>query len=313
MNNRVLFIDTVHPIVKERLEQHGYQCDWLPGMGYDHYLKIIGDYTGIIIRSAITLDRNILEKAHRLRFIGRLGAGLENIDVGYATSKGIRCLNSPEGNRDALGEHALGMLLALMNRVLIADREVRQGIWKREENRGNEIMGKTIAIIGFGNMGSAFAQRLKGFACRVIAYDKYKTGFGNDLVEEVTMQDVFENADIVSLHVPLTEETHYLACSGWFGNFRKSIILINTARGSVVNTADLVKAMEAGTVTQAALDVIEYEESSFEVLKAEPVPEPFGYLQSSDRVILSPHIAGWSYESKLKLAEVLIDKIINII
>jgi D-3-phosphoglycerate dehydrogenase / 2-oxoglutarate reductase len=308
MKSKVLFIDTVHPLIKERLEQHGYHCDWLPGKGYAFYENITPDYAGIIIRSGITLDRNLLAKARKLKFIGRLGAGLENIDVAYAESRGIRCLNSPEGNRDAVGEHTLGMLLALMNRLLIADREVRQGIWRREENRGAEIKGKTVAIIGYGNMGSAFAQRLRGFECRIIAYDKYKTGFSNDWVEEVPMEEVIAEADILSLHVPLNEETRYLACAEYFSRFKKPFILINTSRGSVVNTRDLMTALQAGKITGAALDVIEYEESSFEAINTSQSPEPFEYLKHSDRAILSPHIAGWTHESKIKLAEVLVEK-----
>lgn len=310
MKPKVLFIDTVHPLIRECLEQNGYQCDWQPGLGYDHYLGIIGEYTGIIIRSGITLDQRILEKATRLSFIARLGSGLENIDVEFARTKGIQCINSPEGNRDAVGEHALGMLLALMNRLLIADREVRMGVWKREENRGTEIKGKTVAIIGYGNMGSAFAQRLGGFGCRVIAFDKYKQGFGNAEVQEATMDQVFAEADIVSLHVPLTEETRYLADSSFFHKFSKPIVLINTSRGPVVNTLDLVMALKTGHVTGAALDVIEYEESSFETLRKEQLPEPFQTLISSDQVILSPHIAGWTHESKIRLAEVLVRKIL---
>jgi D-3-phosphoglycerate dehydrogenase / 2-oxoglutarate reductase len=311
MKPKVLFIDTVHPLVQERLEQHGYHCEEDYGKGYDYYLGVIGAYTGIVIRSGITLDRQILEQGVNLRFIARLGSGLENIDVAFAAARGIQCLNSPEGNRDAVAEHALGMLLALRNRLLIADREVREGIWLREENRGAEIKGKTIAIIGYGNMGSAFAQRLTGFGCRIIAYDKYKTGFGTEWVEEVQMDEVFAEADMLSLHVPLNEETRYLAGLSYFNRFRKPFMLINTSRGAVVNTRDLVTALEQGKVTGAALDVIEYEESSFEMLKKERLPASFHYLTRSDQVILSPHIAGWTHESKVRLAEVLAEKVIG--
>lgn len=309
---KIIFIDTVHPLVKTALEKEGYHCHWLPGKDYSYYEGIIADYDGIIIRSGISLDRNILNKATKLRFIGRLGSGLDNIDTEFAASRGIACLNSPEGNRDAVGEHTLGMLLALMNRLLIADREVRQGVWLREENRGAEIKGKTIAIIGFGNMGSAFAQRLQGFECRVIAYDKYKTGFAPPYVEEVSMEEVFSTADIVSLHIPLTDETRYLVCKEWLSHYVKPLILINTARGPVVKTEDLVHDLESGKVTAAALDVLEYEESSFEMLNSEPLPEPYSYLINSSRVILSPHIAGWTHESKVKLATVLVEKILGL-
>jgi D-3-phosphoglycerate dehydrogenase / 2-oxoglutarate reductase len=310
MKQKVIFIDTVHPLIRERLEEAGYHCDWHPGKGYDHYLSIIGEYTGIIIRSGIPLDRTILERAEHLRFIARLGSGMDNIDIPFAASRGIHCLNSPEGNRDAVGEHATGMLLALLHQLVVADREVRSGIWRREENRGTEIKGKTVAIIGFGNTGSAFAQRLRGFECRIIAFDKYKIGFGNEWVDEVQMDEVYSDADILSLHVPLTKETRYLANKEYFSRFPKPIILINTSRGPVVNTHDLTMAMEQGIVSGAALDVIEYEETSFEMLQADQLPEPFRYLTSSDRVILSPHIAGWTHESKIKLAEVLVEKVL---
>lgn len=308
---QVLFIDTVHPLVKTSLEKEGYHCDWLPGRDYSFYESVIAGYHGIVIRSGITLDKNLLLKAVNLRFIARLGSGLDNIDTQYAASRGIACLNSPEGNRDAVGEHTLGMLLALMNRLLIADHEVRQGIWHREENRGTELKSKCVGIIGFGNMGSAFARRLQGFECRIIAYDKYKSGYAPPYVEEVNMEELFVSADIVSLHVPLTEETRYLACEEWFSRFSKPVVLINTARGPVVNTADLVNALKNGRVTSAALDVIEYEEASFELINTEPLPEPFSYLVNSDRVILSPHIAGWTHESKEKLATVLVEKILK--
>ena len=205
------------------------------------------------------------------------------------------------------------MLLALLNNLKIADQEVRQGFWKRETNRGREIKGKTVAIIGYGNMGTDFARRLKGFDVRVIAYDKYKMGFGNDEVEEVKMEEVFKEADILSLHVPLSEETHYLVDNEYINNFKKSIYLINTSRGKVVKTSDLLKALQQNIVEGAVLDVLEYEGTTFENLDNEQLPETFKQLASSEKVLLSPHIAGWTLDSHLKLAELLITKIKNII
>jgi D-3-phosphoglycerate dehydrogenase len=256
------------------------------------------------------MNRQLIDKATNLKFIGRVGAGMESIDVAYAESKGIKCFNSPEGNRDAVGEHALGMLIAVMNNFLHADKQVRNGEWKREENRGVEIKGKTIGIIGYGNMGSAFAKKLKGFEANVIAYDKYKFNYSDEFVKEVSLEEIFENSDILSLHVPLTDETHYMLNASFINKFKKKFWLINTSRGAVVNTNDLVAALKSGKVKGAALDVIEYEETSFETLSGKDLPDAWKYLISSDKVILTPHIAGWTVESKIKLAKVLAEKII---
>jgi len=307
---KVLFIDSTQPILKDRLEQAGFACDYQPDMPKNEILERIGFYDGIIIRSRITLNKALLDKAKRLKFIGRVGAGMENIDVEYANSKGIKCYNSPEGNRDAVGEHALGMLLALFNKLCIANQEVKNGIWKREENRGLEIKGKTIGIIGYGNMGSAFAQRLKGFDADIITYDKYKTGFGNEYVSEVQLEDIFRETDILSLHVPLTDETQFMINSDFIDKFKKPIYLINTARGKVVKTSDLVKQLKMGKVLGAALDVLEYEQSSFENIHQSNTDKDFQFLTESNKVILSPHVAGWTHESNIKLATFLTDKII---
>lgn len=308
--NKILFIDSTHPLLPETLEQSGYTCEHLAGYAYADYLKVIHNYTGIIIRSGITLDRQLLEKAENLKFIGRVGAGMENIDEDFAKSKGVVCLNAPEGNRDALGEHTVGMLLALMNNLLRSDHQVRQGIWSREENRGEEIMGKTIGIIGYGNMGSAFAKCLAGFGARVIAYDKYKTGYADGFTEECDMETIFRETDILSLHVPLTSETDYLVDSAYLDRFAKPIRLINTARGRVVKTSDLVQKMKENKVIGAALDVIEYEKKTLENLEA--TPDDFQYLAQSDKVILTPHIAGWTQESAMKLSKVLVEKVLTL-
>ncbi len=305
---KVLFIDSVHPLIREELTGMGFECDYFPEYGRADFLSVAGHYTGIIIRSKITIDQEFLDRAVGLKFIGRVGAGMESIDVEYAERKGVRCLNSPEGNRDAVGEHALGMLLSLMNHLNRADRQVRQGVWNREGNRGDEIKGKTVGIIGYGNMGGAFAQRLRGFEARVISYDKYKSGYTDGNTSEVSLDELFNQTDILSLHVPLTKETTHMVDGVFLGRFRKNIWLINTARGKVVKTADLVTNLASGKVRGAALDVLEYEDSSFELLSDNAPPE-LHYLLNAENVILSPHIAGWTQESNVKLAKVLVDKI----
>jgi D-3-phosphoglycerate dehydrogenase / 2-oxoglutarate reductase len=306
--HKVLFIDSVHPLVMEGLTELGFECDFYPDYGRAEFLKVVDQYEGIIIRSKITIDKEVLDKALKLKFIGRVGAGMENIDVAYAGSLGVVCLNSPEGNRDAVGEHALGMLLSLLNNMNRADRQVRSGTWLREENRGCEIKGKTIGIIGYGNMGSAFAKRLKGFDADVISWDKYKTGYSDGNTRETTLEAIFEQADVLSLHVPLTEETTWMVDDAFLQQFKKNIWLINTARGKILRTADLVKNLISGKVSGAALDVLEYEDSSFETISGNLPPELI-YLMDSDRVILTPHIAGWTKESNIKLATVLVEKI----
>lgn len=309
MKPRVLFLDTTHPSLAEGLEALGFECLHTPLLRREEILPLLGECEGIIVRSKIRLDREALEQAGRLKFIGRVGAGMENIDQAYAESKGIVCLNAPEGNRDAVGEQAIGMLLVLFNHLRRADREVRQGIWIREGNRGTEIGGKTIAIIGYGNMGSAFAEKLSGFGAEVIAYDKYKTGYSEMFVREVTMETVFQEADVVSLHVPLTDETLGLVNREWLSRFRKPITVINTSRGQCLDTAALMDAIDEGKVVGAALDVLEYEKLSFENLESESLPEPFRRLINCDKVVLSPHIAGWTHESNVKMAKILVEKI----
>jgi D-3-phosphoglycerate dehydrogenase / 2-oxoglutarate reductase len=306
---KVLFVDDAHPVLKAELTAMGFSCDEFTGSTAADCRFVISDYFGAVIRSKITFDAAMLDAASQLRFIARVGAGMESIDIEYATQKGIVCFNSPEGNRDAVAEHALGMLLSLLNNLNRADAEVRKGIWRREANRGIEIKDKTIGIIGYGNMGGAFAQRLKGFGCKILAYDKYKSGFSDEFVTECEMETIYTETDILSLHVPLTAETRYLVDENYINRFVKNFWLINTSRGPVVNTAALVDALKSGKVNGAALDVLEYEKSSFEAMDAEAFPEPLKQLVAFDNVILSPHIAGWTVESKYKLAKVLADKI----
>lgn len=311
----ILITDNVHPIMREILEREGHSVHIDTDVTYDSLLERVNDYDAIVVRSKISIDRDFLSHARHLKCIGRVGAGMETIDVDYAESLGIRCLNSPEGNRDAVGEHALGLLLALFDKIAVADAEVRQGLWHREENRGLEVKGKKIGIIGFGNMGGAFAKRLAGFECEVLAYDilgEKASGFGLALpyVRNVSLEMLRRESDVVSLHVPLTDTTHYLANEAFFHAFAKPVFLINTSRGAVVNTVQLVNAMEQGKVLGAALDVLEYENMSKDGLDLENLPADFRYLLQSPRAVLTPHVAGWTVESKYKLAAVLADKMI---
>ena len=309
---KILFIDSNHSLLEQMLEKAGHTCDLNYQWTLDEIKNNIRLYDGIVIRSIITITKEIIDRAVNLKFIARAGAGMENIDVAYAESKGIKCLHAPEGNADAVGEHAIAMLLSLFNNICKADKEVRQGKWIREGNRGVELMGKTVGIIGYGNMGTAFAERLKGFAVKVLVYDKYKKGFGNSFIIETTLEHLYEEADIVSLHTPITDETNYLINDSFINNFKKKIYIINTARGKCLNTADLVKNIKTGKVLGACLDVLEYEMTSFENLETTTLPEAFQYLIQSNKVLLSPHIAGWTMESNEKIAKILAEKIINL-
>lgn len=308
--SRILVTDKTHPVLQQTLESAGHSVVVDTAVTYDSLLEQIGQYDALVVRSKINIDRHFLDHARHLRCIGRVGAGMETIDVDYAESLGIHCLNSPEGNRVAVGEHAVGLLLALMDNMARADAEVRKGLWKREANRGCELEGRTVGIIGFGNMGSAFAQRLQGFECNIIAYDKYKPkGYAPDYVQEVSLKALQERAEIVSLHVPLTEETHHMVDCSFIKAFRHNFYLINTARGDVVNTPDLVEAMKGGHILGAALDVIEYEDMSRDGLDLEHLPTAFQYLIDSPQTVLTPHVAGWTVESRYKLARVMAEKI----
>lgn len=308
---KVIFIDSVHPILAERLEASGYVCEWKNELDREAILSILKDYEGAVIRSKFKFDREVFDAAPHLKWIARSGAGMENIDTKLAEKRNIHCFNSPEGNRDAVAEHAIGMLLALFNQLIQADAEVRKGAWNREKNRGIELKDKTVGILGYGFMGEAFAQRLKGFDVNVIAYDKYKSGFGSDFVQEVSLDEFFEQCDVLSIHLPLTEETSFMVDEEFINRFKKPIYLINTARGKNVKTKDLVAALENGKVLGACLDVLEYEKTSFESLKADELPVTFQYLRNSQKVILSPHVAGWTQESYVKLSTVLAEKITN--
>jgi len=313
LNKNILFLDSVHPVLKDELKKLGCHCELDDKSSKEEIEKRIGDYDGIVIRSRIKLDAAFIDKATKLKFIARAGAGMENIDEEYAVKKKIKCLNAPEGNRDAVGEHAMGMLLSLMNNLNKADREVRQGKWLREENRGTELMFKSVGIIGYGNMGSAFARRLAGFSVMALAYDKYKKNFGDDYIIEANMESIFEEAEVVSLHVPLTKETEYMVDDKFLSRFNNPIYLINTSRGKIVKTDDLVKHLKSGKVLGACLDVLEYESSSLEQLESKNMSPSLKYLYECDRVILSPHIAGWTFESNQRISLVLAEKIAKIL
>lgn len=306
---KVLFLDIVHPILEEYLLSYGVNCfhDYLSNK--TSIEKNIAHYEGIVIRSRITIDKAFLNKATNLKFIARSGAGLENIDVDYAKEKGIIVFNSPEGNMDAVGEHAIGMLLMLFNNLKKGDIEVRKGIWDREGNRGLELANKTVGIIGYGNMGAALAKKLSGFDCKVIAYDKYKSNFENNYVKEVTLKELQAQANIISLHLPLSNETTNFVNAAFINNCDKPFYLINTARGKNVNLTDLVKGLKQKKVLGACLDVLSYESKSFEKIDHLKLPAEFTYLSQSENVILSPHVAGWTIESYKKLSIFLANKI----
>ena len=309
---KILHLDKNHPLLIEQLTAAGFENDENYYAPKDAIEQIIHQYDGIVLRSRFKIDRAFLDAATNLKFIGRVGAGLENIDCEYAEQKGIKLIAAPEGNKTAVAEHALGMLLNLMNKLSYVDKEVRNGIWKREENRGIEIEGKTIGIIGYGNMGKAFAQRLKGFNCKVICYD-IKPHMGDANAQQVSLDYLQLHSDIVSLHTPETPETHHYVNKNLINGFAKSVWLINTARGKSVCTDDLVDALKSGKVKGAGLDVLEYEKSSFENMFSDnELPDAFRYLITAENVLLSPHIAGWTIESKEKLAQVIVDKIIAI-
>ncbi len=304
MKRNILIVDDIDPIFIERATELGYNCNYQPLIKLDEVLPIIGDYIGLVIRSKFKVNKEFLDVATKLRFICRAGAGMDNIDVPYTEQKHITLINAPEGNMDAVGEHAIGLLLALMNNFLVADGEIRNGVWKREANRGYELKGKTVGIIGYGHMGKSFATKLLGFDVDVIAYDKYKTGFSDMYVTEVSMEQIVKKSDILSLHIPLTKETLNLVNEEYLFHFKKPIFLLNTSRGKIVDTLAVLNAIKQGKVLGAGLDVLETEK--FPALAEEPW---YNELRKSGKVILTPHVAGWTYESYKKISEVMVDKL----
>lgn len=306
---KVLHLDTNHSLLIEQLETLGFTNHQNYSGSKEEVEEVISQYDGIIIRSRFSIDKTFLDKAHNLKFIGRVGAGLENIDCDYAISKGVHLIAAPEGNRNAVGEHALGMLLSLFNKLNLADQEVRAGLWRREANRGIELDGKTIGLIGYGNMGKAFAKKLKGFDVKVLCYDILED-VGDDNATQVTLAQLQKESDVLSLHTPQTPLTVAMVNKTFIQAFNKPFWLINTARGKSVVTTDLVAALKSGKILGAGLDVLEYEKSSFEdMFTSQSMPEAFQYLVKASNVILSPHVAGWTVESKEKLAQTIVDKI----
>ena len=308
---KVVFIDEVHEVLEQRLKVEGYTCVDATQLEKEKVIKELSDAFGLVIRSRFRLDEAFLKDAEELKFIARSGAGMENIDLDYTSSREIVCFNAPEGNRNAVAEHATGMLLSLFNKLNKADQEVRKGIWDREGNRGEELDGKTVGIIGFGNNGSAFAKVLSGFNVKILAYDKYKSDFGNEKVEEVDLETLKKEADVISFHVPQTEETIYYLNQDFVDEVRKPFYLINLARGKVVNTKALVDGLKNEKIKGACLDVLEYESASFENAFNEQNSPFLDYILASDKVILSPHVGGWTKESYFKLSNVLANKILN--
>lgn len=305
---KILQLDKNHPLISEQLSAKDFIVEEDHTSTYEEVLGKIRNYEGIIIRSRIPLDENFLTKASHLKFIARVGAGMENIDIETAEKLNIKLINSPEGNRDSVAEHVVGMLLILMNRLFIASTEVKNGIWKREENRGDELLGKTFGIIGYGNMGKATARRLSGFGVEVIFHD-ILPNLSDEFATQVSLEELQKRADILSLHIPLTDKTNYLIDETFISKMEKNFYFVNTARGKNLKTKALVQAIESGKILGACLDVLEYEKSSFENLETEN--QDLKYLLDSEKVIVTPHIAGWTHQSKEKLAQVIVDKILN--
>jgi phosphoglycerate dehydrogenase-like enzyme/predicted enzyme related to lactoylglutathione lyase len=306
---KILLIDKNHPNLKTGLEDLGCTCEEAYKLSKLEIEHRIDDFHGIVIRSRIDIDKQFIDKASKLKFIARVGSGLDSIDVDYAKKKGIVLISAPEGNRNAVGEHALGMILSLFNNLKTADLEIRNGKWLREKNRGIELEGKTVGLIGYGNTGKAFAKKLKGFDVDVICYDILE-GVGDENCKQVSLEELQKNTDVLSLHTPFNKQSHKMVNADFIANFTKPFYIINTARGSAVVTNDLVDGLISQKILGACLDVLEFEKLSFENLfENDTLPKSFDYLIQSDYVLLSPHIAGWTVESKIKLAKTILDKV----
>jgi D-3-phosphoglycerate dehydrogenase / 2-oxoglutarate reductase len=303
-DKKILIADKLHPIFKEKAEKLGYSIDDRPGISREETLAVIHEYTGIAIRTKFNIDKALIDAGHNLKFIARAGAGMDNIDTSYTNEKGIVCINAPEGNRTAVAEHTIGMLLSLMNNLRKADIEVRNGIWDREGNRGYELKGKTVGIIGYGFMGKSLAKRLKSFEVDVIAFDKYKSGYSDEFAREVSMEQIVKHSDILSLHIPLKKETNQLVNDEYLFHFKKPIFFLNTSRGEIVNTQAVLNAIKQGKILGAGLDVLQVEK--FPEMEAQSW---YNELKNEGRVILSPHVAGWTIESYRKISEVLAEKL----
>jgi len=306
MTPKILITESIHDCIIPMLEKAGFEVHYQPKITREEILKILPDYIGVIVRSKTPIDREFISYGENLKFIARSGAGMDQVDIEMADSKNIALLNAPEGNRDAVGEHTVGLLLALINKINLGNVQIREKKWDREGNRGIELMNRTFGIIGFGNMGEAVSKRLVGFGCRIIAYDKYKSGFGNENVEEVSLEELKKRSDIVSFHVPLTPETRFYVNDKFIGEFEKNIILLNTARGEIIPLETLVKFLKSGKITGAGLDVLENEKMG------KLTPQQDGLMQelfAMKNVIFTPHVAGWTIESYIKISETLGNKI----
>jgi D-3-phosphoglycerate dehydrogenase len=304
MKKNILIVDDIHPVFIEKVEALGYTCDYKPLIKPAEAFEIIGDYAGLVIRSKFNVDRKVIDMATNLRFVCRAGAGMDNIDVAYAGEKSITLINAPEGNMDAVGEHAVGLLLALMNNFRNSNLQIRDGIWDREGNRGYELKGKTVGIIGYGFMGRSFAKKLSGFEVNVIAYDKYKTGFSDKYAREVSMEEIVKHSDVLSLHIPLTTETDGLVNEEYLFHFKKPIFFINTSRGKTAKVRAVLNAIKQGKILGAGLDVLEVER--FPSLAEQ---EWFDDLKNSGKLLLTPHVAGWTFDSYRRISEVMGDKL----
>jgi D-3-phosphoglycerate dehydrogenase / 2-oxoglutarate reductase len=308
---KVLFIDTVHPILSSRLQENGYECIHAEEWTLDEIEAVLFSINGLIIRSKYPMNAEFLDKCLQLQFIARLGAGMENIDEAYCLNRGIKLFNSPEGNRNAVAEHALGMLLTLFNHLHTAKEEIKNGIWDREGNRGVELDGKTIGIIGYGHNGKAFAKKLQGFDCSILVYDKYKSGFSTDQVKETTLDEIYQKADIISFHVPQNQETISYFNRNFLEFMKKPFYLINVSRGKIVESQIVVEGLKNNKILGAALDVLDYENASFENTLDQTKDIDLIYLLKSKNVLLTPHVAGWTDVSYSKLSSVIADKILE--